>query len=271
MPIDIETDIAMNDIVLEVLTILSQAKTRSVSYEIFDVTIDQTRRKRKDYAEEKMSNMSVSKLELRIYSQELASALRATISNSEGQAMLNKVLAFSEPFMSLVHHKADLQQCKSRHPETHSQQYRCRTDEHVGVLLGFLDKHCGHPLSDEQARHARSPPVCTYEYLWLLYKPGDICYRREEYGQFSTFMVKGISGGIPNGIAEPYMLQLLRINIWNVALGWELIKQEIEPFDGEQNVASLKVAPMRFHIGEVDQTKATVAERLIARGKIFWE
>ena len=112
-----------------------------------------------------------------IRSKKLLNALRDVITYYPGGSFIGDEVNVYEPYRVLCHHIEDLKAYKDRHPEWHDEAYRQECNDHIDILLGFLDDHYGKDFRDEQARWERQPPICTFKYLWLLLKPGESCFR----------------------------------------------------------------------------------------------
>ncbi|KAA8570778.1 hypothetical protein EYC84_000172 [Monilinia fructicola] len=105
---------------------------------------------------------------LLIYSPLLINALRAVVSYYPGNSMLGEPLMFPEPFHIMVWYWKELEAYKDSHPSSHPDGYREECNRHIDALLGFLEENFG----AEMKRHQQDPPMCTFEYVWMLLKPG---------------------------------------------------------------------------------------------------
>lgn len=220
-------------------------------------------------------NFKVSETTLRIRSRKLLNALKAVVKYYPGQTLLGDTVSFSEPFQLLVHHRAELEEYKSRNTEMHSEEYKKTCNEHIDVLLNFLKNHFGKSLQDEEERHRQTPPVCTFEYVWLLLKPGEPCFVNMDRSHYYSCNIKKLTGGIMQGRPTTY-----EVSIWNVQCdGYELGRVSsrcaVLPFDGEKEIKSILIFPTRFHKDSPKdlerQNGLTLEQKFIARGKKYWE
>ena len=175
----------------------------------------------------------------------------------------------------LVHYREDLLAYKNKHPPCHAPSYREECNRHIDLLLKFLEWHSGKELQDEMDRWTRDVPVCTFENLWLLYKPGEPGYRLRDPGQYDPFIIKVVEGGLKSNNLSGYDIGLWNINSNGFYVGRSIDDVYIAPFDGEKDISSLRFFPEKFY-PEHEKDKQyhgnrPLRERLIARGKTFWD
>ncbi|KAG9242578.1 hypothetical protein BJ878DRAFT_163156 [Calycina marina] len=217
-------------------------------------------------------NFRIGEIRLKIRSKKLLNALKAVVKYYPGQTLLGDEVSFPEPFHLLMHHRAELEEYKATNIEGHDEEYKNASNEHIDVLLMFLRDHFGKELEDEEARHKRNPPVCTFEYVWLLLKPGTQCLVYAERNTYLPYNLKKFTGGMIAGRPSTY-----KTYNWNMTYdGYELGRSPgdaaILPFDGEKEIDSLLIFPARYHRykKEEDQNGPTLVERFINRGEKFW-
>jgi hypothetical protein len=209
---------------------------------------------------------------VKINSPILTNALRAVVTYYPGESLLEEPLVFFSPYRLLFYYRKDLELYKSSHPETHSPEYQEECNQHIDILLDFLHQCRDGEVDLEEARNQQQPPMCTYEYLWTIFRPGVNIYARELRLPFnsprSVYVVSSVGGGSIGPNIFPY-----KISMWNIQSDGETLQRcpalvEILPFDGEKEVRSLEALPMDFL--EEAERKA-VEERLIARGKRYYD
>lgn len=212
---------------------------------------------------------------LRILSPKLINALRAVVDYYPGQSLLGDSIEFPEPYPFLVHHRHQLAEYKSNHPAHHNEQYRLECNEHIDILLNFLDESIGKSLRDEEERHNRG--VTTFECLWLLLKPGQTVFLRDQFDRLCrmrSFLISEISGGVINGEVKRY-----RVLLWNVLYdGIRFFRDYstffIRPFDGEKDITALLLYPQSFYENTAEEVRAhgnkTLQERMIELGRKYW-
>jgi hypothetical protein len=202
---------------------------------------------------------------VKIHSLHLINALREVIRYYPSLNLSGAPVTIESPFMPLVHYMEEIKNYKSNHPSAHDEDYIAITNSHIDVLLEFLEQRLGPELRLERERHQRQPPVATFEYLWLLFRPGDKIFviHHDNYGNRKE--------------ARPYVFAVMKSDsglttnwfmVWNVdidgptALGPSFSERFIEPFEGEKEILSLPMCPRRFL-----PDYSEVEEKSIARGK----
>ncbi|ERF71540.1 hypothetical protein EPUS_00529 [Endocarpon pusillum Z07020] len=141
-----------------------------------DTNGDKVRHSRPQSKTKPLEDQRITQTELKIRSSELLNALHSVVKYYPGQTLMGDVATFQEPFRLLVHYREELEAYKQQHPPEHNDEYRQTCNEHIDILLGFLKRHFGKSLEEEERRQHQDPPVCTFEWAWLLLKPGDTIY-----------------------------------------------------------------------------------------------
>jgi hypothetical protein len=111
-----------------------------------------------------------------IHSRHLINALKAVVGYYPDTSFAGEEVKIEAPYYVLVHHRAALLQYKVSQPETHDEEYASTAAKHIGTLLGFLETTYGQQIREEDGRHKRSTPTVTFDYLWLLLRPGEVIY-----------------------------------------------------------------------------------------------
>jgi hypothetical protein len=167
--------------------------------------------------------------------------------------------------MPLVHYMKELEDYKTNHPQGHDGDFIFITNSHIDVLLGFLDQRLGRELRLERDRHLQQPPVATYEFLWLLFRPGDEILLRAPNKE-----------GEDNAESHPYRLAMMEHTskvanflIWRIdTMSTQLAPYEelqyVPSFEGEKEISFLKICPPAFL-----PNYSLAREKFIARGKKF--
>ena len=264
-----------SDVVLKIVTTYKSSSAEKASNEKQQSTDATSDVKKTSSVPEGFKRSSVASRKITIFSMKLINALRDVISYYPGSTLLGEEVDVEEPYCMLVHYKAELLAYKDEHPSCHAPYYREECNRHIDLLLNFLEWHSGKALRDEMDRWTRDVPVCTFENLWLLFKPGESGYRLREPGQYDPFITKVVAGGL-----ESNKLDFYDIDIWNISFNGFMVGRTtmngfIEPFDGEKEIRSLRLFPERFYF-EDERVKQhhgnkPLRERLIARGKTFWD
>lgn len=241
---------------------------------MIDATLPTSESKKHSSLPEEFEGSSVASRTMVILSRKLINALRDVISYYPGTNLPGEKIEIEEPYRLLVHHQHELRAYKDKHPKYHDNSYREECNQHIDTLLKFLDQHSGKAVRDEMDRWERDPPICTFEHLWLLYKPGEACYHENRAGHWNPYITKVIYGGLTGKILRPYEVEAWNIKFDGFELGRCVQDVWIAPFNGEKEIRSLKYYPERFHIEEEELNKRYHAknsrERFVARGKKYW-
>ena len=198
---------------------------------------------------------------VKIHSTHLVNALRQVIRYYPQLNLASVPVTISEPFQPLVQYMKELEEYKSNHPKVHDDDFVSITNSHIDILLGFLDQRLGQNLRLESERHQRLPPVATFEYLWLLFRPGDQVFARttddeEGYQPYVFAMIH--PGRNSNGSYN--------VLVWNIDIGRNGLlpfegQRRLQPFEGEKDISSLGVCPSKFF-----PNRSRVEEQCISRG-----
>jgi hypothetical protein len=194
---------------------------------------------------------------MRIHSIHLINALREVITYYPDINLQTDTVTISEPYEPLVHYMKKLEDYKTLHPEGHDERYTTITNEHIDVLLGFLDRTLGSRLRLEYELHQRPTPVATYENLWMLFRPGQDVYLSVFNGKtLDPMVVARFNCGVLYCWNLRYASGFVRPKRSEVRIPW---------FDGEKEITSLSAYPRNFHPED-----AVLESRFIERGKKYW-
>lgn len=194
--------------------------------------------------------------ELKIYSLPLINVLRDVVQYWPGVSLWTHPVRIEEPYAALVHHLDAIEKYKNNHPASHSPEYKDLCNEHIDVLLSFLEERWGETLRQERQRYQKSPPMATFENLWMLFKPGQDAYIKAREDK----------PAIPLTIGS---ITDANIDGWGVICnGTRIARQRrqgsISRFDGEKEILSLEVYPKQFH------NSAGYEQELQKRGERYW-
>ncbi|KAL1966652.1 hypothetical protein VTN77DRAFT_4063 [Rasamsonia byssochlamydoides] len=98
-----------------------------------------------------------------LHSPLLINAHRSVVEYHSSATLTGPTLRFDEPFRLLVHHKKKLTDYMKMPRPEHKRKYNKECDEHIKLLVEFLDNHFGLSLREEEARWERKIPVTTFE------------------------------------------------------------------------------------------------------------
>lgn len=226
-----------------------------------------------DNEESEMKIAKVEKTTMVIKSIHLINALKAIVGYYPGISFLGESVKINAPYQVLVHHRDELARYQSSQPATHDAEYASTTARHIDVLLNFLKKTLGDQIHEEEMRHDNVIPSATFDKLWLILKPGEVIYAKQDY-KWTPFVISSVKDSSSDGEKGP---SAYTISCWNITydsdrLGRAMQSFTIGPFSGEEAITSLPVVPARFFKGENgDMTPEEAKDKQIRLGKEVWK
>lgn len=207
-----------------------------------------------------------------IWSDHLKNALKAVVTYYPGFQLSNSLLNIPAPYRVLYHHRKELAWYRNHQPASHTPEFAATTAAHIDVLLKFLDETTGTDVRKEEERHKLETPVATYDYFWLLLKPGEVVYAKR-HDIWSPYVVSSITGG-------PYSYQPsdnYKVNVWLLESNGTKVDRFMEaltvaPWLGEQAIHTLSVVPAAYWKEDLEaQGGLPMREKCIAEGKLYWD
>ncbi|KAI8623755.1 hypothetical protein F5Y19DRAFT_468299 [Xylariaceae sp. FL1651] len=208
-----------------------------------------------------------------IYSSHLINALKAVVSYYPGTSFVGTEVKVEAPYCVLVHHRAALARYKFNQPDTHDQEYASTTAKHIDILLEFLETACGEQIREEEKRHSYSTPTATFDYLWLLLRPGEVIYTHHDH-TWTPFVISHV---INNNFSVHNRRRVCMIGCWNYVYSDGLLRRtmysfEIPFFSGEWAINQLRVIPARFYTGlDGSKSPSEITAEHVRLGKIVWD
>lgn len=207
-----------------------------------------------------------------IHSEHLINALKAVVSYYPFINLDGKTVTISSPYRVLYHHRRQLEQYRNNQPKTHDQEYAATTTQHIDALLGFLDKNLGKEIKQEEDRHNLDTPMATFEYFWLLLKPGEVVYSKR-YDIWTPYVISSVR--INPHSSGPY--DVYKVNCWMLETNGSKLNRymysfNVSPWLGEQAISSLSVIPAPYWVEDLEaQGGKTMQQKCIDLGKLYWE
>ena len=126
----------------------------------------------------------------------------------------------------------------------------------------------GAGIRAEEERHKKTPPLCTFEYLWLLYKPGEEAYMTDDFNPEKKRAVI-ISSVFKH--RDKYEIDSFNIKFDGRMIDSSKWWSDLYPFEGEREINWLLLYPTRLHQEKLDkQDNLPLREKLIGHGKMYW-
>ena len=240
---------------------------------IYKTSMFEASESRKAYpnnAEVKFSPISMApSYHITIYSVAIINALQSVVQYYPAQDLTGNAITIRAPYAILMHHYEELVEFRKRCATTDPEALCARErdcDEHLGLLLRFLDKHVKDVFHAEQERNRNG--FASWENLWVSFRPGTTRIGpTNESRAFTAEVIHSVEGGIFDSPPSSWHVRMWSLNYDGVRLGRELHSLWYHKFDGEQ-------AKNDFHI-QVAEVEDAIQEfeglmMLVKQGKIFW-
>lgn len=198
--------------------------------------------------------------------------MRAVIGSYPGVDFLGETVSIEAPYRALFHHKDALSRHRISQPSCHDDKYAVSTARHIDILLEFLEKTYGDRIREEEARHQRSMPVATWDWLWLLFKPGEVIYK-ELHNVWVPFVIDQVfQNHCRDGTMRQYEVQCWGVHFCEGKMRRYTRAYNLTEFLGEQSISGLEVIPAAFFPEDLGkQGGLSMADNQIAMGKLYWE
>lgn len=204
----------------------------------------------------------------------LINTFNAVIGSYPGTNFLGDTVSIVAPYTPLVHHRDALSRYRGAQPACHDDEYAATTAKHIDVLLSFLDKTYGERIREEEARHRRSPPVATFEWFWLLLRPGEVVYK-EIQNVWTPFVIDKVRPWPEGHVSR--RISSYAITCWDIRYSQDRMRRCVNQFTvstwpGEQTIRTLEVVPAAFFPEDLQkQGGLPMAVKQIQMGKLYWE
>lgn len=207
-----------------------------------------------------------------IWSEHLKNALKAVVAYYPYFKITEGPLQVVAPYRVLYHHYDELVAYMDNQPPFHDEEYAEKTKHDIEVLIQFLSQNPLVDLAKEEERWNHSPALATYDYFWLLLKPGSIVYAKR-YDIWTPYVISNLEGGqFAHRPSDHY-----KINAWLLESNGNKVQRFMESFTvapwlGEQAIHTLPVVPAAYWKEDLHaQGGLTMAEKCVAEGKFYWE
>ena len=218
------------------------------------------------------SNPDVNDPVMVVWSAHLQNALKAVVGYYPNFQLVGPSPHIPAPYRVLYHHRAELARYRDNQPTCHSPEYAAITAKHIDVLLRFLNVENGTEIRREEELHRLETPMATFDYFWLLLRPGTIVFAKR-YDIWTPYLISSADRTQQRYRTEDEY----RINVWNLESNGTKVERFMESFTvapwlGEQAISSLPVVPAQFWKEDLEkQGGVSMRAKAIAEGKLYWE
>ncbi|KIH94526.1 hypothetical protein SPBR_05630 [Sporothrix brasiliensis 5110] len=193
--------------------------------------------------------------------------------NAVKESTVHLEALLKEPYPELYHIRDDLAHFRDNQPACHNETQRTTTAKHINVLLDYLQKELGDRCRDEERRYAQSPPMATFDMMWLLYKPFGVAYAKRAGRQpgapmhWRAYVISSVDTDLLKA----------RVTCWSMVYNAGMLRREtmvftINSFSGEQTIQDLPLVPQRFFPEDLDaQDGLSMADWQIKLGRQYWD
>lgn len=207
-----------------------------------------------------------------IHSEHLINALKAVVTYYPYINLDGKTVTISAPYRVLYHHRHELARYRDNQSDAHDEEYASTTSKHIDVLLSFLEDNLGEKIRKEEALHKLEEPKATFEYFWLLLKPGQVIYAKR-YDIWTPYVISSVrTSQSPSSPYDSYKVNCWMIESNGTKVNRYMYSFGVTPWLGEQAIGSLAVVPASFWPENPEaQGGLPMKERCIQLGKLYWE
>lgn len=146
---------------------------------------------------------SVNYEEMVIRSPHLVKALQAVVKYYPKQEIAGDTITVAEPYHFLLHNEKQLAEyfnSNIHNVDDRDAGVRLGEEgavnnsgqEHFKILQAFLNARWEKKIQQEKSRHAQTPPIATYEMLWMLFKPGTRVFADDPWGEPAGYIVRSL-------------------------------------------------------------------------------
>lgn len=213
---------------------------------------------------------------INILSPAVAEALRCVVDYFPGLDLSANVIQVHEPYSVFVFFEKELTEYRERAAKlAEDDESSCPNrwaDKHIGMVQDFVRKQLQESVDAERERHTRGQ--CTFDMLWLLYKPGcDVYCDLKNIGEHEPYIFSDIEFDLVNNAAESYKFLIWNMDADSTWVGPAMGELYIPRFAGEKEINSLKLYPceyVRFSDDVDEEDAAMIKQHFVNRGKKWY-
>ncbi|KAK3489913.1 P-loop containing nucleoside triphosphate hydrolase protein [Neurospora crassa] len=264
--------------------VLSQIKTKPILRveTVLETSIrSNTSRQRTYYEVEKIKadgilndphvDVAVWRTAVTVLSPSLTQAIRKLVSYYPSEDLHGRTLELGRHYELVWLHLDDFEKYIEQPDEDNGTRL---VKTQLRQLLALVASINGQGVADEKVRHARG--ICTYDMVWLLYKPGITVYL-ESRGSLAAFVVVYcVYHDARLEITEDGPVERPRgwkVRLWNLDYDGNYVGRTardayLPPFEGERRIIDLNIIPAKY---KDEEDGGKFREGLIKDGKRWFE
>lgn len=214
---------------------------------------------------------------IRILSPAVNEALRCVVDYYPGLNLSEIFIKVHEPYSVFFFYEKELEAYRNRLENLAEQAGPTCANrfahKHLGIALDFVRGRMGKAVEEERKRHERG--FCTFDMLWLLYKPGaEVYYDWHNVGEHNPHIFHEIESEPAEGTTKQYSLSHWNMDADSNWVGAGPINSSnITRFAGEKAITELVSFPcefLRFAEGMTEEDVKQVREHFVNRGKMWY-
>ena len=210
---------------------------------------------------------------IHIRSHAIINALRSVVQYYPEHDLSGDSLDVKWPYPILVHHYDELTKFREDCAKMKRSDLCVRekdVDEHLGLLLQFLDEHVMEDVNREKERNKKG--LQTFEWTWISNKPGTTKMERTiEDRNWKTSVVHSIEGGIFNNPPTRWLFTSWKFCYDGTFLRRVKLITATLSFDGEREISEYG----RFINCDEELTDNNLADEEVAKkvkyGELYWQ
>jgi len=229
-----------------------------------------------------------------IYSPEILSDIGKVVDYYPMSPFKQSPLRLIEPYCLLLHYKTELAELlEARRKEDKNIQLQLpdtfqQKDYHLGPLLDYVSSKYDSQIAQEKARWQKEVPMCTFAWLWLLFRPGSVAvswsngipcafkissHDKAERDTKRIVTAPTLVGNGPSKFFKPP--EALSLRMWSIEYDGRILGRLqkiviIAPFEGEKPISALPLVPLSHWQDFQGISRSALQDRLVNRGKEYF-
>lgn len=214
---------------------------------------------------------------IKITSPAVCEALRCVVDYFPAVDLSRATIRIEAPYAILVFYEEALTEYRERleNSSHDTQSPACGNRfaaKHIKILQDFVHKQVGAAVDAERELHAKG--LCTFDMLWLLYKPGtDVYYDKLLVQEHEPAVVSEVDWRVVDGATNEYQIFNWTLSANSENVGPNITSYFEYRFPGEKDITTLGTYPceyLRFSKDVTEQDVKEIKTHFIERGKKWY-